>query len=262
MPGKCKFNENWISNVVYKDWVLRDVSQHKARCRVCQKSFDISNMGEAALKSHMKGSKHVELMQTVAKTVSPITNFITVEATNKSSPIEKANGSDNDATTSGSTSTSVKDILVSSYMSKEETLKAEIIWILYTIERHHSFHSNEGVAKIFQVMFPDSDTVKKFMCGEKKSAYICSFGLAPYFASILKEKVEKQDSFVLLFDESLNFATKNKQLDMCVRFWDEDRVITRYWTSQFLGHATSEDLLEHFNEAAGTLNLAKLLQVC
>ena len=65
--------------------------------------FDISNMGEAALKSHMKGSKHVELMQTVAKTVSPITNFITVEAANKSSPIEKANGSDNDATTSGST---------------------------------------------------------------------------------------------------------------------------------------------------------------
>lgn len=213
--------------------------------KVCQKSFDISNMGEAALKSHMKGSKHVELMQTVAKTVSPITNFITVEATNKSSPIEKANGSDSDATTSGSTSTSVKDILFSSY-----------------IECHHSFHSNEGVAKIFQVMFPDSDTVKKFMCGEKKSAYICSFGLAPYFASILKEKVEKQDSFVLLFDESLNFATKNKQLDMCVRLWDEDRVITRYWTSLFLGHATSEDLLEHFNEAAGTLNLGKFLQVC
>ena len=61
--------------------------------------FAISNMGEAALKSHMKGSKHVELMQTVAKIVSPITNFITVEATNKSSPIEKANGSDSDATT-------------------------------------------------------------------------------------------------------------------------------------------------------------------
>ena len=146
MPGKCKFNENWISNVVYKDWVLRNVSQHKARCCVCQKSFDISNMGEAALKSHMMGLKHVELMQTVAKTVSPITNFITVEATNKS-PNEKANGSDSDATTSGSTSTSVKGILVSSYMSKEETLKAEIIWILYTIECHHSFHSKEVLSK-------------------------------------------------------------------------------------------------------------------
>ena len=60
-------------------------------------------------------------------------------------------------------------------------------------------------------MFPDSDTVKKFMCGEKKSAYICSLiWLAPYFEGILKEKVEKQDSFVLLFDQSLNFATKNR----------------------------------------------------
>ena len=53
MPGKYKFNENWISNMVYKNWVLRDVSQHKARCRVCQKSFDISNMGKAVFeKSH------------------------------------------------------------------------------------------------------------------------------------------------------------------------------------------------------------------
>ena len=61
----------------------------------------------------------------------------------------------------------MKDILVSSYMSKEETLKAEIIWILYTIECHHSFHSNEGVAKIFQVMFPDSDTEEIHVWREK-----------------------------------------------------------------------------------------------
>ena len=36
----------------------------------------------------------------------------------------------------------------------------------------------------------------------------------------------------------------------------------RYLTSQFRGHATSEDLLDHFNKATETLDLRKLIQVC
>ena len=71
--------------------------------------------------------------------------------------------------------------------------------------------------------------------------------LAPYFGKLLKEKVDMEDSFVLMFDESLNFITKNKQLDVFVRFGDGNKVVSRYWMPQFLGHATSEDLLEHFN---------------
>ena len=67
MPGKCKFNKNWSSNLAYKDWLIEDVSQHKARCCICEKSFDVLNIGEAALKSHMKGSKHVELMQKITE---------------------------------------------------------------------------------------------------------------------------------------------------------------------------------------------------
>ena len=29
-----------------------------ARCKLCLKSFDVENMGEAALKSHMQGKKN------------------------------------------------------------------------------------------------------------------------------------------------------------------------------------------------------------
>ena len=122
-------------------------------------------MEEAALKSHMKGSKHVELMRKItecSKTTLPITNFMNVEDTASSS--KKANDTN---TGTPKSSASVKDTLVSSFLSTEETLKAEIVWMLYTIECHHSFHLNEGVAKIFQVMFPDSETAKKFTCGEK-----------------------------------------------------------------------------------------------
>lgn len=54
---------------------------------------------------------------------------------------------------------------------------------------------------------------------------------------------------------------ENKQMDIHVRLWEGDQVITRYLTSTFMGHATSADLLEHFHEACDSLNLRKLLQV-
>ncbi|KAF3850523.1 hypothetical protein F7725_012295 [Dissostichus mawsoni] len=46
----------------YKDWIGEvpgDV--HKAYCKFCRKSFDISNMGVASLKSHSKGQTHTKL---------------------------------------------------------------------------------------------------------------------------------------------------------------------------------------------------------
>ena len=273
MPGKCTFSENWTSHVAYKDWILRDSSsQHKARCRLCQKSFDCSNMGESALKSHMGGRKHKELAALIAERSAPMTQFMSSNAPSSSSSDKpgplKSRGVDSspsvrDASAeTPSSSASLKETLVSSYMAKEETLKAEIRWTLHTVEKHHSFHSNEGIDKVFQDMFGDSAIAKKFSCGEKKCSYIACFGMAPYFGKLLKEKVDMEDSFVLLFDESLNFITKNKQLDVFIRFWDSNRVVSRYWISQFLGHATSEDLLEHFNKATETLDLRKLLQVC
>ena len=36
----------------------------EAKCKVCLKAFDVSNMGESALKSHKKGKKHIYLMET------------------------------------------------------------------------------------------------------------------------------------------------------------------------------------------------------
>ena len=58
MPGKCTFKENWTSHKIYKDWILQDSSsQHKARCRLCQKSLEYSNMGFAKSRPAAQGSR-------------------------------------------------------------------------------------------------------------------------------------------------------------------------------------------------------------
>ena len=59
--GKCIFNENWLQKDRYKHWLRCDSNNHKARCRLCSKSFNIGNMGESALVSHLKGIKHRQL---------------------------------------------------------------------------------------------------------------------------------------------------------------------------------------------------------
>jgi hypothetical protein len=41
-----------------------------ARCKICLTSFNVSSMGEAAVRSHMKGAKHSQLFKQVTTPVS------------------------------------------------------------------------------------------------------------------------------------------------------------------------------------------------
>ena len=72
MPGKCQFTKTkckrWRANKDYGDW-LAPHSQllSMAFCTACDKAFDISNMGEAALKNHCKGTKHKHLLIVIVK---------------------------------------------------------------------------------------------------------------------------------------------------------------------------------------------------
>ncbi|KAL1252682.1 hypothetical protein QQF64_017375 [Cirrhinus molitorella] len=94
-------------------------------------------------------------------------------------------------------------------------------------------------------MFPDSELAATFSCGKDKTSYLVKFGIAPFIKQQLISEVSK-DSFVVMFDESLNRSTNNKQMDLHLRYWAGDRVQSRYFGSQFLGHATAQDLLHNF----------------
>merc|ERR1712208_72596 len=37
------------------------------------------------------------------------------------------------------------------------TMKAEVLWILHTLAKHHSYNGNDGISELFKSMFPDSD---------------------------------------------------------------------------------------------------------
>ena len=152
-----------------------------------------------------------------------------------------------------------------SYLSSKETVTAEVLWALKVVLSHYSYKSCEDIAQLFQRMFADSTIAKQFSCGEKKCAYFACFGVAPFLQQQLLDEIKKLESFVLLFDESLNKVTQSKQLDLHIRFWDTkcSSVQTRYVTSLFMGHATANDLLEKMTECLNSnkIDISKILQI-
>ena len=53
-----RFNIDWLSRGEYKDWLLQEDSDPTtARCKICRKTFSLSNMGEKAVRSHAEGKK-------------------------------------------------------------------------------------------------------------------------------------------------------------------------------------------------------------
>lgn len=69
--------------------------------------------------------------------------------------------------------------------------------------------------------------------------------------------------FVIGFDESLNKVEQKQQMDISIRYWDEQsqQVSTRYLTSIFLNHTTAEDLKEALKGALSNLGWKKMLQL-
>lgn len=78
------------------------------------------------------------------------------------------------------------------------TLRDELLWILQTISRHHSYMSNDDIHTLFKAMFPDSEHVKTFTCGRDKTAYIARFGIKRQLTTKIND-----ESFVVMSDESM-----------------------------------------------------------
>lgn len=264
MPGQCSFNVTWLQRDSYKDWLIVDKlypSSH-ARCKICLKSFDIRNMGESALKSHMNGKKHEKLVgQMKFPSVNDSTNLLDPFHKVQAKIETKQNSVDLSGSAQSAIMTPTPDACVPIAI-KSDVLSAEVLWAIKICTSHYSHKSSEASDKLFQKMFPDSAIASSFKCGEVKSAYLINHGVAPYFKTLLSEKIKCEPrEFVLLFDESMNSKTQNKQMDFHVRLWEGSEVRTYYYHSEFMGHATAEDMVSVFETGTSCLNLNDLLQM-
>lgn len=157
-----------------------------------------------------------------------------------------------------------KSSSLSQFVTNDQVLSAEILWALKTVMGHLSGNASSNTDKVFSTMFPDSAIAREFHCGKTKCSYLIRFGLAAYFKrDVLSKVMDTGNVYVVSFDESLNKILQEEQMDLLLRFWDNerDRVVTRYFDSVFLGHTRSVDLLKKFKIGLSKLTSSKLLQV-
>ena len=117
MPG-CTFQTKWLLDENYRGWIKKVVNnKNAAECTVCSKIIDLTTMGATALTSHSKGKKHMEKLNLNA---GQMTSY--ASKPDKSETVTKDRPS------------------VETYVTKTDTLKAEIWHYFNTIDSNYSFH--------------------------------------------------------------------------------------------------------------------------
>ena len=238
---------------------------------------DISNMGESALKSHAKGSKHIirvgqsqDARFSVRDFMQPVGTLSACDSNAGTVPVS-ASFSLAAACVTPTTATPLINYAIThsadstlttgKTVTGTDTLSAEVLWALKCCVSHYSYKSCSDAGAIFQKMFPDSKIAQSFTLGKTKCSYILKFGIAPYVKSLLVQSVKDSGDYVLMFDESLNRITQEKQMDVWVRYWANGKIVSRYLTSEFMGHASAEDMLRKLESASSCLNSKGLLQL-
>ena len=168
---KCTFNDDWLQIKEFESWLDKGPNCSVAYCKLCQQSFDVSNMGRSALSSHAKGKKHKEKED--SRKSLPITFF-------RQETVDKPSTSKHSADTSKEQSNEVQ-VISPQQKSPQCTLpfmmltsnftEAEILWTIRTCLTHSSLRSYDGISKLFSRMFSDSIIAKSFNLARTKCAY-------------------------------------------------------------------------------------------
>ena len=145
---------------------------------------------------------------------------------------------------------------------RSKKISPEIMWALHCLNGI-SNNSNQDTSSLFQTMFPDSKIAKSFQMRPNKIGYSMTNSLDLYFKGLLIEQLNQSPWLIISFDESLNKKTQTCQMDLLIRHWNKEKIQleVRLWDSLFMGHCTSHDLKNHFNERRSDFNLNKILKI-
>ena len=234
---KCIFNDDWMRDDHFKQWLQKGSDIHSAKCSLCYTTIDIASMGKSAIESHSTGKKHLKALDR--------RNSLSTLCFQKQQKEQSASQQGTTSATTQNVTSLPLTSTVSSLIVKSGVSRAEILWVLKIVKSHFSFRSCEDTSELFKVMFSDSTIAKFFSLGKTKCAYYVNFGLAPYFKDQLVTTIKSSDFFAVSYDESMNHVLQEEQMDIIVRFWDDDEgmVKTRYLDSKFLKCPNCQNLL-------------------
>ena len=247
----------------YKLWLKPGSTLTSAKCVLCDKAINVEYGCGAALKSHSASKAHKDNVKKVSDAEKGISSlfFRKTPAIHKQPTTDPKTSESPDTTASKSNPIEpVIDRLVSTQVS---VTRAEIIWVLRVVKNHQSFRSCLGLAEDLQNMFQNNEVVSKFKLSKTKCAYLVTHGIAPYIKGNMKDNICDSPFFSVSFDESLNEGMQEQQMDVQIRYWDENslRAVTRYWASAFQMHGDAETLSTNLSKSLEDVPRSKMHQL-
>ena len=102
-----------------------------------------------------------------------------------------------------------------------------------------------------------------FPRGKTKCAYFINYCIAPHLKSILVNEINASPFYSLYFDESMNRILQSEQMDLQIRYWDNEACISKtpYLDSQFVLRPNAENLFASLNNGTECLQDEKMIQL-
>ena len=107
------FVDSCLDDPLFRDWLVRDKLNTRARCNVCHKMIELSSSGRSALNDHAKGQKHKTSLDRVQNFFKPRG---TAEVRDASPKIVESNPKEQST--------------LDTHLERSSATKAEIIWSL------------------------------------------------------------------------------------------------------------------------------------
>ena len=122
--------------------------------------FDISNMAESVLTSHMKGEKHLKQVRTISGSQNSYFS--------KSESIDLLASSEGSNNLSAHNNSSINKSLLDSIIASTAVAHAEICWALKIVILKYSKSSCDDTVQLLKVMFPNSKVAESLSCAKNK----------------------------------------------------------------------------------------------
>lgn len=220
----------------------KQISKTDVTCILCKKNIACISKGFAAVTQHCGTDIH-------KNNVSSLKNQMTI-VTKQENPVS--------VQSSSCTSITSGNML----QLGNNAAKAELIWILKSVQCNMSANSSDDLKEIFEYMFHGC-LPQGFSLSHGKQSYLIAEAVGPYFYKELIDEL-KDTYFSLLFDETTNNENK-KELQIAVRFWSEKskKVVCYHLCSFFLGHAKADDIVHSIRKALfdASLPIKNLLMI-
>ena len=148
-------------------------------------------------------------------------------------------------------------------MQQAGVRNAEILWTLKVVMSKMSLRSYEQIKCLFSAMFSDSKIAESFQLGKTKCGYYVTYGIAPYFQDQIIKVVTKSPTFSVSFDESLNKIFQLEQMDLNIRYWDDEEGLAKvnYFTSRFFEWPNAENIYHELHTALKLVVEQKVMQL-